>query len=85
MRPRDLADLEVPSRAAAAAGPAAENLRGAGSSAFFLLPNREPKNPSFSFLPSFFGLESLSFLDEKNPPRFFFSSSFAFFKLSVDC
>lgn len=79
-RPWDLADLEDPRSAAAAAGPADEKLAiEEVSSGFFLPPKREPRNPSFSLL--FF---SFSFFFEKNPPFFSFSFSFSFWLLAVD-
>ena len=88
MSPSDLADLEEPSKAAAAAGPADEKFEtdDGGSSCFFLLPpKREPRNRSLSFF--FFSLSfslSLSFFELKNPPFFSFSFSFSFSRPSLE-
>lgn len=66
----DLADLDVPNSAAAAAGPAVAKLATEDdSSAFFLLLNSEPNNPSFSFLVFSFSFSLPCFLP--NSPPFF--------------
>lgn len=80
IKPRLLADLEVPSRAAAVALPSWENFDGVVSSCFFLLPNSEPRNPFSSFLSDFLVL-SLSLFLENNPPFF----SLLTLSFSVDC
>lgn len=79
IRPRLLADFDVPSKAAAVAFPSCENFDGVVSSCFFLLPNSDPRNPFSSFLSDFF--LSLSLFFENNPPFF----SLLTFSFSVDC
>lgn len=65
------ADFEVPSSAAAAAGPAVEKLdTEVDSSCFFLLPNSDPRKRSFSF----FGFSDLSWCRDFLPNRPFFFS-----------
>jgi hypothetical protein len=73
----DLADLDVPRRAAAAAGPAVAKLAtdDVSSCFFFEPPNSPPKNPSFSFLGLSFSLSLWCFFPNRLLRPFSFSFS----------